>query len=110
MTNLKTLAEAVKGWGNCTEAWLDTSESMIVRKMRNNAIKKHPKDLNAIAKQSLMQMDETYQQTQEEIAENANSEDFVVDAETKEVESAAVEAEVVESAENDENLPDFMKD
>ena len=57
-------------------AWLDTSESMIVRKMRNNAIKKHPKDLNAIAKQSLMQMDETYQQTQEEIAENANTEDF----------------------------------
>ena len=51
---------------------------MIVRKMRNNAIKKHPKDLNAIAKQSLMQMDETYQQTQEEIAENANSEPFVV--------------------------------
>ena len=91
-------------------AWLDTSESMIVRKMRNNAIKKHPKDLNAIAKQSLMQMDETYQQTQEEIAENANSEDFVVDAEAKEVESAAVEAEVVEPAEDDENLPDFMKD
>ena len=57
-----------------------------------------------------MQMDETYQQTQEEIAENANSEDFVVDAEAKEVESAAVEAEVVESTENDENLPDFMKD
>ena len=91
-------------------AWKETSEAMIVRKMRNNAIKKHPKDLNAMATQSLMQMDETYQQTQEEIAENANSEDFVVDAEAKEVESAAVEAEVVESAENDENLPDFMKD
>lgn len=28
----------------------------------------------------------------------------------KEVESAAVEAEVVEPAEDDENLPDFMKD
>ena len=91
-------------------AWRETSEAMIIRKMRNNAIKKHPKDLNAMATQSLMQMDETYQQTQEEIAENANSEDFVVDAEAKEVESAAVEAEVVESAENDENLPDFMKD
>lgn len=97
-------------------AWLDTSESMIVRKMRNNAIKKHPKDLNAIAKQSLMQMDETYQQTQEEIAENANSEDFVVDAEAKEVESAAVEAEVVEPEKpnveicGDADLPDFMKD
>lgn len=60
-------------------AWLDTPEAMIVRKMRNNAIKKYPKDFNAIASQSLMQMDETYQQVQEEIAENANSKDFIVD-------------------------------
>lgn len=60
-------------------AWLDTPESMIVRKMRNNAIKKYPKDFNAIASQSLMQMDETYQQVQNEIEENANSEDFIVD-------------------------------
>ena len=88
-------------------AWLDTSESMIVRKMRNNAIKKHPKDLNAIAKQSLMQIDETYQQTQEEIAENANSEPFVV-AESEATDGAAVEPEKV--VENDENVPDFMKD
>lgn len=92
-------------------AWLETSESMIVRKMRNNAIKKHPKDLNAIAKQSLIQMDETYQQTQEEIAENANSEPFVV-AESEATESAAVEPEKVagEVVENDESVPDFMKD
>lgn len=61
-------------------AWLDTPEAMIVRKMRNNAIKKYPKDFNAIASQSLMQMDETYQRVQEEIAENANSEDFIVDS------------------------------
>lgn len=88
-------------------AWLDTSESMIVRKMRNNAIKKHPKDLNAMATQSLMQMDETYQQTQEEIAENANSEPFVV-AESEATDGAAVEPEKV--VENDENVPDFMKD
>ena len=53
---------------------------MIIRKMRNNAIKKYPKDFNAIASQSLMQMDETYQQVQEEIAENANSELFDPDA------------------------------
>lgn len=26
MTHIKELAEAVQGWGNCTEAWLDTSE------------------------------------------------------------------------------------
>lgn len=57
-------------------AWLDTSESMIVRKMRNNAIKKYPKNFNSMASQSLLQMDETYQQVQEDIAENANSEDF----------------------------------
>lgn len=96
-------------------AWLDTSESMIVRKMRNNAIKKHPKDLNAIAKQSLMQMDETYQQTQEEIAENANSEPFVVaESEAIETGSEVVEPEpekvAGEVVENDENVPDFMKD
>lgn len=60
-------------------AWLDTPEAMIVRKMRNNAIKKYPKDFNAIASQSLMQMDDTYQQVQEEIAENANSEIFEPD-------------------------------
>ena len=29
-------------------AWLDTPEAMIVRKMRNNAIKKFPKNLNSI--------------------------------------------------------------
>lgn len=85
-------------------AWLDTPEAMIVRKMRNNAIKKYPKDFNAIASQSLMQMDETYQQVQEEIAENANSEDFIVDepevTETvdnpKSAEPERVQGEVVE--------------
>lgn len=88
-------------------AWRETSEAMIVRKMRNNAIKKHPKDLNAMATQSLIQMDETYQQTQEEIAENANSEPFVV-AESEATDGAAVEPE--KAVENDENVPDFMKD
>lgn len=86
-------------------AWLDTPESMIVRKMRNNAIKKYPKDFNAIASQSLMQMDETYQQVQEEISENANSEDFIVDAEVSDAvenpqpsESEKVQGEVVDKA------------
>ena len=88
-------------------AWRETSEAMIIRKMRNNAIKKQPKDLNAMATQSLMQMDETYQQTQEEISENANSEPFVV-AESEATDGAAVEPEKV--VENDENVPDFMKD
>lgn len=67
-------------------AWLDTPEAMIVRKMRNNAIKKYPKDFNAIASQSLLQMDDTYQQVQNEIADNANSEDFVVDVPATDIE------------------------
>ncbi len=66
-------------------AWLDTPEAMFVRKMRNNAIKKFPKNLNSIANASLLQMDETYKGTQEEIAEGENSEEFVVDSEAEEV-------------------------
>lgn len=62
-------------------AWLDTPESMITRKMRNNATKKYPKDYNAMSSKAYMEMDDTYQQVQAEIAENANSVEFVEDAE-----------------------------
>lgn len=68
-------------------AWLDTPESMIVRKMRNNAIKKFPKDMNQKAKESLNHLDDTYIEVQQEIEENANSEEFVVDAEVVEQET-----------------------
>ena len=57
-------------------AWLDTPEQMIVRKMRNNAIKKFKKDYNSMAQKSFMQIDETYQRAQEDISENANTEEF----------------------------------
>lgn len=95
-------------------AWLDTSESMIVRKMRNNATKKFPKNLNNMASASLLQLDDTYKATRNEITENANSEDFpeddsVIDSEAKEVaEQPEPEAEVSENATDDE--PDFMKE
>lgn len=85
-------------------AWLDTPESMIVRKMRNNAIKKFKKNYDAMAQRSFLQIDDTYREVQEEIAENANQVEFepaegeVVEAEAKEVEAVA-----------DEDLPDFMK-
>ena len=62
-------------------AWLDTPESMITRKMQNNAVKKFPKNLNTMAKSSLLQMDESYQAAQAEIAEQANSEELVVEGE-----------------------------
>ena len=60
-------------------AWLDTPESMIVRKMCNNATKKFPKNYDPMASKAFMEMDETYQQVQEEIDQNANREDFIID-------------------------------
>lgn len=69
-------------------AWLDSPEAMLIRKMRNNAIKKFRKNYNTMAKQSIMQLDETYQTVQEEIEENANQVSFeeIIEAEAKEVE------------------------
>lgn len=79
-------------------AWLDTPEAMIIRKMRNNAIKKFPKNLNSMASSSLLQLDETYKASQEEIAQNENSQEFVVEDEAVVDESEAVEVETPEFA------------
>lgn len=80
-------------------AWLDTPEQMFVRKMRNNAIKKFPKNLNSIASSSLLQMDDTYKASREEISENENSQPFEVEG------NVVAEAEAVEV-----ETPDFAKD
>lgn len=79
-------------------AWLDTPEQMITRKLRNNAIKKFPKDMNSMANHSLLQLDEGYKASREEITENENLEPFEVD-EGEVVDSEAVEVE-----------PDFVKE
>lgn len=79
-------------------AWLDTPEQMITRKLRNNAIKKFPKDMNSMANHSLLQLDEGYKASREEITEHENSEPFEVD-EDEVVDSEAVEVE-----------PDFVKE
>lgn len=57
-------------------AWLDTPESMIQRKMRNNAIRKFPKNYDPMARQAQLEMDEVCQASKAEIEENANSMDF----------------------------------
>lgn len=57
-------------------AWLDTPESMIQRKMCNNATRKFPKNYDPMARQAQLEMDEVYQEVQEEIEENANSVPF----------------------------------
>ena len=66
--------EIAKPW--ISAAWLDTPESMITRKMRNNAIKPFPKDFNAMAKVAFLSTDETYSAVKEEIKDNENSVDF----------------------------------
>ena len=80
------------------DSWTDTTEAMVARKLRNNAIRKFPKDMNSMANHSLLQLDEGYKASREEITENENAEPFEVD-EGKVVDSEAVEVE-----------PDFMKE
>lgn len=80
-------------------AWLDTPEQMITRKLRNNAIKKFPKDMNSMANHSLLQLDEGYKASREEITENENAEPFEAD------EGEVVDSEAVEVGE-----PDFVKE
>jgi hypothetical protein len=75
-------------------AWLDTPEQMFVRKMRNNAIRKFPKNLNSIANQSLMEMDDVYKTSQEEIKDNENSKNFIIESEAEVVDEDVFEAEV----------------
>lgn len=57
-------------------AWLDTPESMIQRKMCNNATRKYPKNYDQMARQAQIELDDTYRQTQDDVAESANSVDF----------------------------------
>lgn len=60
-------------------AWLDTPESMIQRKMCNNATRKFPKNYDPMARQAQIEMDEVYQAAQLDIEENANTVDFIED-------------------------------
>ena len=75
-------------------AWLDTPESMIQRKMCNNATRKFPKNYDPMARQAQFEMDEVYQESQEEIANNANQ----------------IEFEEVVEPQGEQETPDFMKE
>lgn len=68
-------------------AWREyqSREQMIIRKMRNNVVKKIPKDFgSAIAAEQYNIMDDTYKEVHAEVEENANS--VVFEAAYKEVE------------------------
>lgn len=85
-------------------AWLDTPESMIQRKMCNNATRKYPKNYDPMARQAQVEMDEVYQVAQAEIAENANTVEFIEDK-ADVVDGAAVDTADKQS----EELPPFMQ-
>ena len=87
-------------------AWLDTPESMIQRKMCNNATRKYPKNYDPMARQAQVEMDEVYQVAQDEIAENANAVEFIEDK-ADVVDSTA--ADVTEEQTEDSTLPPFMQ-
>ena len=87
-------------------AWLDTPESMIQRKMCNNATRKYPKNYDPMARQAQVEMDEVYQVAQAEIAENANTVEFVEDK-ADVVDTTATE--VTEKQAEDSVLPPFMQ-
>lgn len=69
----------VQKWISPSWSEPQSRESMIVRKMRNNAIKKFPKNFgSSYAAQIYNELsDETVASTSREIAENANKGDFV---------------------------------
>lgn len=91
-------------------AWLDTPESMIQRKMCNNATRKFPKNYDPMARQAQLEMDDVYQEVQEEIEQNANQIPFEAIEEKPEPTTAAktTEKEPV-AAQGEQPLPDFMK-
>lgn len=93
-------------------AWKDNSESMIVRKMRNNVVKKYPKNFeNAFIARNYSQADEEVRSVRRTVNEEANQELLDFDEPTPEPE--AVEPEDVQEVEvtkvetpkeNEENL------
>ena len=82
-------------------AWLDTPESMITRKMCNNAIRKFPKNYDTMASKAYIELDDTYREVQEEIEVNANTVEFI--------EAASDSEQTATDQKNDGGeLPDFM--
>lgn len=69
-----------------SDAWLNSTEEMITTKLRNNAVKKYPKDFDSMANRSFVQIDETYQAQKAEIEQNANTIEVEVPVDVVEVE------------------------
>lgn len=78
-----------------SDAWLSSTESMITTKLKNNAVRKYPKNFSNMARQAFLETDEIYKASQDEVTENENSIPFddanVVESTAREVVENEVE-------------------
>ena len=86
-------------------------ESMIIRKMRNNIMKSITKKWdNPVQAYEYNMMDATYKEVQEDIEAHANTEEFIPEPMAiEEQPKQPTVAEVVQTAEKEPEIPDFMK-
>lgn len=56
-----------------SDAWSSSTESMILTKLKNNTIRKYPKNFSNMANKSFIETDEVYKASIEETEENANT-------------------------------------
>lgn len=130
MNKIKELGD-VEAILNCEElkpfispSWSEfqSQESMIIRKMRNNIMKKIPKDFGSatVAHTYNMIDDGVYREVHEEISQNANKEEFMIDEPVQIEEKTPVptvadtakapEKEPIQAEKNEKPLPPFMTD
>lgn len=82
---LDAMLECAEAKPYISDAWLSSSESMILTKLKNNTIRKYPKNFSNIARKSFLETDEIYKASLEEVEETENTVPFedVVDVESK---------------------------
>lgn len=96
---------------------LQSRESMIVRKMRNNIMKSIPKKWdNPVQSYEYNMLDSTYREVQEEIEQNANKEEFVplqIEGKSEPLKMSDItmtqEKEPILEENKERILPNFMK-
>ena len=67
-------------------AWIDSSESMILRKMKNRVMKQFKLDFNTLQNNALNETDEVYKAHRAELEERENSEEFIIEGEAEVIE------------------------
>jgi len=66
-------------------AWIDSTESMIIRKMKNKALKRFKLNFNTMQNTAFNETDEVYKAAHMEIEQNENQADFFIEGEVKEL-------------------------